>query len=1613
MFRKMLYASAFLLLVVRVSLSAPGDFDSAFEGDRNIAYNNASITTLDYGDSQFGKSYGKLPLHFEVNQGQADSQVKFLARGSGYTLFLTPTEVVLALRKLSSETFSEKHPALKKRAISKNVGRALVRIKFANPSPETKVEGLEELHGKVNYFHGNDPERWHTNIPTYARVKYERIYPGIDLIFYGSEHQLEYDFLVFPGANPDAIGLDIEGADKLEINDLGDLIIHTSVSELRLRKPFVYQEIDGIKHTIASRYVTSDKRRVGFRFGIYDSSKPLVIDPVLSYSTYLGGKGDDYGEGIAVDPSGNVYITGLTSSADFLSQNPIQTANGSGVFKTVDGGSNWNAVNEGLTNNNIIAIAIDPVTPSRLYAGTKDGLFKSIDTGTSWSPVNTELPTSEIIAVAIDPVTPTTVYVSSSVGGLFKSTNAGDTWNPINTGLTSNNILVLAIDPVTPATIYAGTGWGLFKSTNGGESWIELNLPESFDKHIRSIAIAPLNPTTLYTGANMGALHKSTDGGENWESAPIVIPAGEPVSALAIDSAAPMTLYAGVGAGVYKSIDGAKNWEDVLGAGADINALIIDPKTPTTLYAGTYGKGVFKSIDGGENWSVVNAGLTNKSVSAVAIDPTATMRLYAGTNSGGLFDVFVVKLNPTDFSPVYSTYIGGSDDDYGRGIAVDSTGNAYLSGYTTSKDFPVTEGAFQTSAGGSGDAFILKLNPEGSALVYSTYLGGLNDDQAYGIALDSAGNAYVTGNTGSANFPVTEGAFNTINGAGVFVSKLNAIGSALVYSTYLGGGSANGIAVDYSGMACVTGATYSRNFPTTPGAYQPNKSNDPSTDAYLTKFNAAGSALVYSTYLGGHGKAYSLAGSGVAFDSGGNAYVTGSGLYLGTYDAFGYKLTEAGSIQPYGYDYGFFRFDGDQFAHGITVDASGNILITGRTHSPTYDCDAFIAKLDTSGKLSIFLLGGSLFDEGSAIAADSFGNVYLTGNTASRNFPTTEGALQVSFGGGLYDSFIVKISGIAGSDNIPPMPNPMTWETEETVPHQTGTDSITMVATTATDPTPPISYYFDFVGSPTGGLGGADSGWQEGTSYTNSNLRANHKYGYRVKARDELNNQTAYSTTKYAYTAIQTPTGITFGTITSTSIQARSTNTPTGLSWGSSGLWIENMTKTTNSGWKRDNTPWTSKSLTPNTSYSFQAKARNGDGKETRYNPPAPEYTRYTRANLPGRASFSDLFPTSIRANWTVNNNPPGTRYFCENVTARTSSGWITETSWNSDNLTCGISYSFRVKARNEEGIETGWTSLGSPTVKCIILRYPNGGEMIPSGSSYDIQWDTIPEAVSFDLFYSLDNGVSWPLIKKDERNTVCPWQVPKTTGNKKACFVKVIGYNDARTKRIGSDTSDKPFTIEVVTVTNPNGGGEPLHAGNPFTIEWRGCSDAVTFDLMVSFNNGATWYYIDDKSTPGVIEGKGVTGTSFTTKVPSPGTGNSKTCFIKVIAYNEAGKKIGSDTSDKPFTIEVVKLTSPNGGDPPLKQNDTVDIKWTAYETSQPITKVQLFYTKDAGVTWNSIPGPSGTSYPPGDYTQSWTVPWVGTAPKTKCKVKVVLKDVKGVIRGSDVSDNFFTIEP
>ena len=276
-------------------------------------------------------AYGKLPLHFEVNQGQSDGQVKFLARGSGYTLFLTATEAVLTLRQ-KPEARNQKPEADPRSLTPDPQPPSVLRMQLVGANPAPRMEGLEELPGKSHYFFGNDSAQWHTNIPPYAKVRYQNVYPGVDLVYYGNQQQLEYDFVVAPGTDPNMIRLAFDGLvgatgrSPLQIDIDGDLVLQTGSGELRFHQPRIYQDIDGSKQSIAGHYVFLDSEtadsglratEVGFEVAAYDTSKPLIIDPVLVYSTYLGGSNGDSGSSIAVDAEGNVYVAGTTSSADF------------------------------------------------------------------------------------------------------------------------------------------------------------------------------------------------------------------------------------------------------------------------------------------------------------------------------------------------------------------------------------------------------------------------------------------------------------------------------------------------------------------------------------------------------------------------------------------------------------------------------------------------------------------------------------------------------------------------------------------------------------------------------------------------------------------------------------------------------------------------------------------------------------------------------------------------------------------------------------------------------------------------------------------------------------------------------------------------------------------------------------------------------------------------------------------------------------------------------------------------------------------------------------------------------------------------------------------------
>jgi uncharacterized protein (TIGR03437 family) len=610
-----------------------------------------------------------LPLSFEPNTGQAPAAVRYLARGRSYTLYLSPGEALLA-------------------------GKSPLREKLSGANPSVRMAGEVQQPSVSNYLIGSDPAKWRTSVPNYDRVRYTGVYPGIDLVYFGRGGTLEYDWIVAPHADPRQIGIAFENADRLRIDRHGDLVVTAGNSEYRHKRPTVYQQIAGRRVPVTGSWRLQGNQ-AAFRIGSYDRDQELVIDPPLIYSTYNGGSGLDYAYAIAVDSIGNSYVTGGTGSTNFPTTGPLQ--------------NNLHGVED------VFVTKINPSGSARLYSTYLGG--NGPDEGRG-------------IAVDVQG----NVYITGTTGSLDFPTR------------------------------------GAVQSAQAGSG-------DAF--------LAKLN------AAGSALVYSTYLGGTGQDAG----------TAVAVDSAG--------------------------------NAYVVG----STFSADFPTMNPFQSAKGAQQ------------------------------------DAFVAKMNPGGTAWVYVTYLGGNNVDQGNGIAVDAAGSAYVTGYTASSDFPV-QSPWRGSNNNSVDAFVTKINPAGSALVYSTYLGGSATDYGTAIALDSSGSAYVTGVSNSDDFPVVNAIDGKLGSHAVddaFVTKLNPAGSAIVYSTYLGGGSedeAYAIAVDQAGNAHITGRTNSSDFPLT----NPIQSTRFVFDMFVTEINAAGSARLFSTFIGGTG---SESGRGIAIDQIGNIHVAG------------------------------------------------------------------------------------------------------------------------------------------------------------------------------------------------------------------------------------------------------------------------------------------------------------------------------------------------------------------------------------------------------------------------------------------------------------------------------------------------------------------------------------------------------------------------------------------------------------------------------------------------------------------------------------------------------------------------------------------------------------------
>ncbi len=635
-------------------------------------------------------AYGQIPLSFEVNKGQTDPRVNFLTQGAGYTAFLTPAGAVMELQQAN--------------------GGNVVTMKLRGANAGSHAVGLDKQAGVSNDFIGNDPSKWHTNIANYAEVAYKGVYRGINLVYHGDQQQLEYDFVVQPGASPGAIRLAFGGALGKSLDAQGDLVLHTSGGDMVEHAPVAYQVVNGVRHAVASRFVLGRDGQVSFQVGHHEHSKPLVIDPVLSlsYSTYLGRR---------------------------------------------------RSVHEGRWHRR-----------RQLRRRLRDG--------------------RDLVA-----------QVSDHEGGF-----------PDIGGLHQHDRVRRLRDEVQCRGIGAGV---LHVSRRHQPRWHRRRFRRRRLRH--GLDVRCPSPEERPSG------HSRRRG------------------RCLRDETQCQRLRA--------------------------RLLHLSRRKRAGLCHGHRDRQVGRRLRDGRH-----------RFHQLPDDPG-----FLAAGHSGAEEAFVSELNPAGSALVYSTYLGGTAESFANGIAVDRSGNAYVTGWSPSANFPTTPGAFQS--GSSGGAFVAKLNATGSALVYAAQLA---DGKGSSIAVDGSGNAYVTGIATSPDFPTTAGAFQTTFGTptDAFVTELNAAGTALVYSTRLGGsGGASflstfpgGIAVDSSGNIHVTGITGSTNFPTKNALQAAYGGGE--YDAFVAEINPSqvgAASLVYSTYLGGSDEDEA---DGIALDGSGNAYVTGFSFSL-------------------------------------------------------------------------------------------------------------------------------------------------------------------------------------------------------------------------------------------------------------------------------------------------------------------------------------------------------------------------------------------------------------------------------------------------------------------------------------------------------------------------------------------------------------------------------------------------------------------------------------------------------------------------------------------------------------------------------------------------------------
>ncbi|HEX2193112.1 MAG TPA: hypothetical protein VHH09_07940 [Acidimicrobiales bacterium] len=686
-------------------------------------------------------------MSFVPNHGQMPQDMSYGAQGLGYSLGLSPAEVLFAFSRRGAATSTDRDSPdlLGSRGWSAPTAheQALVRMQLLGADPAARPATGVPLPGKANFLIGDDPAGWRTGIPTYGKVTYKSVYPGVDASYHGNQDQLEYDFVVAPGADPSVVGLGFAGVQGVRIDGGGELVLRVAGGELRHHAPVIYQDGVSGRTPVAGGFVIRGDGSVGFTVGAYDRTRPLVIDPTLAYSTYLGGVGFDSGLSIAVDYVGQAYVAGATSSPNFPTT--------PGAFDTTFNGFPLDAY------------------VAKLNASGSALLYSTFLGGNNRDDAD---------AIAVD------LRGNAYVRGVAQSPDFPTTPGAFDTSFNGSiDAYVAKLSPNGSLVYLTFLGGAGFDSGSG------IAVDRRGAAYVAGITGSPEFPTTP------GAFDTTFHG--------VLSPMPPPFGPGDFD--AYLTKVAPDGSRLeYSTLFGASRLE--VGFEVEIN-----------LLGEAYVTGLSSSPD----------------------FPT-TPGAYDRT-LGGPFDPYVAKFNRDGSALLYSTFVGGSGPEGALGLAVDLWGSAYITGETTSPDFPTTLGAFDRTYGGEGDVFVTKLAPDGSALAYSTFLGGGGHDGSSAVAVNYLGEAHVVGFTGSTDFPTTPDALsNSRNGGSdAFLTRLNARGTGLGYSTYLGGSghdSAQDVIVDLRGAAYVSGTTQSPDFPTTVGAFD-RTVNSASDDAFVSKIS--------------------------------------------------------------------------------------------------------------------------------------------------------------------------------------------------------------------------------------------------------------------------------------------------------------------------------------------------------------------------------------------------------------------------------------------------------------------------------------------------------------------------------------------------------------------------------------------------------------------------------------------------------------------------------------------------------------------------------------------------------------------------------------------------------